>query len=52
MAVEILKCCDGARDVAAIARELATRFEADRAIVEQDVTAIVQDLADKGVMAA
>ena len=52
IAVEILKCCDGARTLAAIVDELAARYEAPRETVERDVTSILQDLADKGVLEA
>ena len=52
IAVEILKCCDGKSAVAAIADQLAARFKAHRAVVEQDVTAMLQDLVDQGVLEA
>lgn len=52
IAVEILKCCDGKRAVSAIAEQLAARFETHRAVVEQDVTAMLQDLVDQGVVEA
>jgi len=50
-AVEILKLVDGARDVDAIIDDLAKRFEAPRTVIAGDVTAMLQDLVDKGVLA-
>ncbi|MHC4974903.1 MAG: pyrroloquinoline quinone biosynthesis peptide chaperone PqqD [Planctomycetota bacterium] len=52
IALEVIKRCDGAAAVAAIVDDLATTFEADRAVIEADVIALLQDLADKGVMTA
>lgn len=51
IAVEILKRCDGKASVAAIVDDLATTFSAERAQIEIDVTAFLQDLADKGMVA-
>ena len=51
-AVEILKLIDGARSVDAIVDDLAARFTAPREIIAADVLAMLQDLADKGVLAA
>jgi pyrroloquinoline quinone biosynthesis protein D len=51
-AVEILKLVDGARSVDAVIDALAERFEAPRGVIAADVTAMLQDLADKGVLAA
>jgi pyrroloquinoline quinone biosynthesis protein D len=51
LAVEILKLVDGARSVAEIIDDLARRFEASRETIAADVTAMLQDLADKGVLA-
>ena len=50
IAIEILKRCDGKTSVAAIADELSQTFSADRDQVENDVTALLQDLADKGML--
>jgi pyrroloquinoline quinone biosynthesis protein D len=50
-AVEILKLIDGARSVDAVVDLLAARFDAPRALIATDVTALLQDLADKGVLA-
>jgi pyrroloquinoline quinone biosynthesis protein D len=51
VAVEILKRCDGQASVAAIIDDLAQAFTAERAQIEQDVIALLQDLADKGLLA-
>ena len=51
-AVEILKLLDGSRSVAAVIDTLAQRFDAPRAVIGGDVTAMLQDLADKGVLVA
>jgi pyrroloquinoline quinone biosynthesis protein D len=52
IALEIIKRCDGEANVAAIVDDLAAAFQADRAVIERDVNALLQDLADKGVMTA
>lgn len=49
-AVAILKRCDGATKVAAIVDGLADDFKAPRALIEKDVTKLLQDLADKGLI--
>jgi pyrroloquinoline quinone biosynthesis protein D len=51
-AVEILKLIDGRRSVDAVIDALTQRFEAPRSVIAADVTALLQDLADKGVLAA
>ncbi len=51
-AVEILKLIDGQRTVAALIDDLVRRFEAPRDVITADVTALLQDLADKGVLAS
>ena len=51
IALEIIKRCDGTATVEAIVDDLAATFKADRGVIEQDVTALLQDLADKGIMA-
>ena len=51
-AVAVLELCDGARDVAAIAAELARRFDADPTEVAADVAAMLGDLAAKRVLDA
>ena len=50
-AVEILKLIDGERSVAAIIDDLVRRFEAPREVIATDVTTLLQDLVDKGVLA-
>lgn len=49
-AVEILKLVDGARSLGVIIDELATRFDAPRALIAGDVATMLRDLADKGVV--
>lgn len=51
-AVEILKLLDGSRSVGQVIDALALRFDAPRAVIGGDVTQLLQDLADKGVLAA
>jgi pyrroloquinoline quinone biosynthesis protein D len=50
IAVEVLKLCDGRRTVAEVAESLATRYTAPRDQIETDIIAMLQDLADKGVV--
>ncbi|MEA2884761.1 MAG: pyrroloquinoline quinone biosynthesis protein [Bradyrhizobium sp.] len=49
-AVEILQLCDGVRSVGQIVDRLAEKYTADRAAIGTDVTAMLQDLADKGFL--
>jgi pyrroloquinoline quinone biosynthesis protein D len=49
-AVEVLKLCDGVRDVASVADELAQKYAAPREAILTDVIAMLQDLADKGFL--
>jgi pyrroloquinoline quinone biosynthesis protein D len=51
-AVEILKLIDGARSVDALLDALAEKFAAPRAVIAGDVLPLLQDLVDKGVLAA
>jgi pyrroloquinoline quinone biosynthesis protein D len=52
-AVEILKLVDGKTVVAAIVDSLAARYsQAPRELIAKDVTAMLQDLTDKGCLAA
>ena len=51
LAVEILKLIDGQRTVAVVIDYLVRRFEAPREVIAADVTALLQDLVDKGVLA-
>jgi pyrroloquinoline quinone biosynthesis protein D len=50
IAVEVLKLCDGVRNVADMIDELAAKYTADRADISTDVVAMLQDLADKGFL--
>ena len=49
-AVEILQLCDGERTIAAIVDALAADYEAEREVIEGDVLAFLQELADKGMI--
>ena len=52
-AVEILKLVDGKSSVDAIVDSLAARYtQAPRELIAKDVTAMLQDLADKGCLAS
>jgi pyrroloquinoline quinone biosynthesis protein D len=52
-AVEILKLVDGRANVGAIVDALAGRYtQAPRELIAKDVTAMLQDLADKGCLAS
>ena len=44
--------CDGEKTVAAIVDDLASHFEAPRDVILADVVVLLQDFADKGVIAA
>jgi pyrroloquinoline quinone biosynthesis protein D len=50
IAVEVLKLCDGSRSVAELADALALRYDAPKERILADVVAMLQDLADKGVV--
>ncbi|SJZ83114.1 pyrroloquinoline quinone biosynthesis protein D [Enhydrobacter aerosaccus] len=51
-AVEILQLMDGQTGVGTIIDTLAARYsQAPRELIARDVTAMLQDLADKGVLA-
>jgi pyrroloquinoline quinone biosynthesis protein D len=52
IALDILHLCDGQRSVAAIAAALAGQYAAPRERILTDVTNLLQDLADKGVIRA
>ena len=52
ISVEVLQRLDGQRSVAALAAELAAGFDAPLSVVEADVTALLQELADKLVVTA
>jgi pyrroloquinoline quinone biosynthesis protein D len=50
IALEVLQLCDGERSVDAIADALAGRYAAAKERILSDVTSMLQDLADKGVI--
>jgi pyrroloquinoline quinone biosynthesis protein D len=52
IAVAVLQLCDGNRSVDAIAGELAQTYNAPKERILADITALLQDLADKGVVTA
>lgn len=52
IAVEILKRCDGATSVHALAEAMAKDYNAPIADIEADIISMLQDLADKGVVKA
>jgi len=51
IAVEILKRCDGKAALSGIIDDLAAAYAAPREHIAKDVTAMLQDLADKGMVA-
>ncbi len=51
-AVAVLQLCDGERSLAAIAAELAVRYQAPPAVVAADIAEMLQDLVDKGLVLA
>ena len=51
-AAEVMGVLDGERSVQAMAELLAARFAAPADTVLADITEMLQDLADKGVLAA
>jgi len=51
IAVEVLELCDGARSLTDIAEILARRYAAPASQIAADVTAMLQDLSDKGFLA-
>jgi pyrroloquinoline quinone biosynthesis protein D len=48
----VLRLCDGRRTVMDIATQLAQEYDADVEQIAADVIAMLQDLADKGVVKA
>jgi pyrroloquinoline quinone biosynthesis protein D len=50
IAVEVLQLCDGVRNVAGMIDLLAAKYAAPREAIATDVTAMLQDLADKGFL--
>lgn len=49
-ASEILKLCDGNRDVEAVIDALAAMYVAERAVIARDVTEMLRDLAARGLL--
>jgi pyrroloquinoline quinone biosynthesis protein D len=49
-AVAVLNLVDGARTLGAIIDDLTARFDAPRDVIAGDVVAMLEDLADKGVL--
>ncbi len=49
-AVAVLKLCDGQRSVSEIAKILSGEYQAPIEEIAADITAMLQDLADKGVV--
>jgi pyrroloquinoline quinone biosynthesis protein D len=52
IAVAVLRLCDGTRTLEAIAAELAQTYEAPKDRILSDITVLLQELADKGVVVA
>jgi pyrroloquinoline quinone biosynthesis protein D len=52
IAHEIVKRCDGAAPVSAIVDDLAEAYSAPRDLILKDVSALLQDLLDKRIMAS
>lgn len=50
IAVEVLMLCDGDTNVGDIATRLAGEYQAPRDVILTDILAMLQDLADKGVV--
>lgn len=51
VAVDILKCCDGATPLSAIISRLAQDYDAPPDVVGPDVVALLQDLHERGFVA-
>jgi pyrroloquinoline quinone biosynthesis protein D len=49
-ALEVLRLLDGARDVDAVVEALAERYAAPRAEIAADVSELLQELAENGVV--
>ena len=49
-ALEIVRLCDGAASVSDIVETLAKKYDAGKDMIGKDVTAMLQDLADKGFL--
>ncbi len=51
-AVAVLQLVDGKRSLAAIATDLAARYNADAAVIEHDIAKMIEDLVSKRVVEA
>jgi len=49
-AVSVLKLCDGSRTVTEIVDALSKEYNEQPGVIRDDVVAMLQDLADKGVL--
>lgn len=52
IAVAVLRQCDGVRTVDTIAAGMAAEYQAPADVITTDIIAMLQELADKGVVAA
>ena len=52
IALAVLKLCDASRTVEAIADDLSRSYNAPKDQILADITSMLQDLADKGVVKA
>ncbi len=52
IALEIVQRCTGDAALTAIVDDLAAKFAAPADVISRDVSALVQDLCDKGIMTA
>jgi pyrroloquinoline quinone biosynthesis protein D len=50
IAVEVLRMCDGVRNVEQMVDHLAAKYTAERDAISSDVVAMLQDLANKGFL--
>ncbi len=50
VAAEVLGLVDGTRSVAQIVNALAAKYDEDRAVIEGDIIAMLDDLANKRVL--
>ena len=50
IALDVLRLCDGARDLTAIAEELAGAYDAAPTEILADILELLQDLADRGLI--
>jgi pyrroloquinoline quinone biosynthesis protein D len=50
IAVEVLRMCDGVRNVKQMVDHLAAKYTAERGAISSDVVAMLQDLANKGFL--